>query len=91
MTDARPSQIDPKALIYESYRIDPITPADCRTIFFDWALSLPDGQDQRAAIAALLELYGTGAPHHPMTDVLREGLGQIDAPRRRGGGRARRP
>ena len=32
---------DPKGLIFEAYRIDGITLPECRTIFLDWALSLP--------------------------------------------------
>ena len=81
---------DPKGLIYESYRIEGITGAECRTIFLDWALSLPDGAAPGDEIAALLARYGTADPDHPMTAVLREGLGQVQAPRRRGGVRRRR-
>ena len=32
---------DPKGLIREAYSIDGITKAECRSIFLDWALSLP--------------------------------------------------
>ena len=34
--------IDPRGLIAEAYRMD-IGPEDCRTIFLDWALGLPEG------------------------------------------------
>jgi hypothetical protein len=81
--------LDPKGLIFESYRIEGITASECRTIFLDWALSLPDGQDSRAAIALLLDRYGAEAPDHPMTGVLRDGLEQMARPRRRGGWRSR--
>lgn len=65
---------DPKGLIRESYRIEGITDAECRSILIDWALSLPDGQDARAALADQLALYQAQAPDHPMTALLREGL-----------------
>ena len=72
---------DPKGLIREAYRIEGIGPEECRSIFVDWALSL-DG-DLRAAIARLLAAHG--AEGHPMTAVLREGLAEPPARRRRGG------
>ncbi len=78
---------DPKGLIREAYRIEGIDLGQCRSIFLDWALSLPAEQDQTAALKVLLATYGT--PGHPMTGVLEEGLQTISAPRRRGGWRAR--
>lgn len=80
---------DPKGLILESYRIDGITKAECRTIFLDWALSLPLEQDTSTSIRKLLDQYGDEAPHHPMSEVLNEGLTSMAAPRRRGGWRSR--
>lgn len=80
---------DPKALIYEAYRIDGITASQCRSIFLDWALSLPDTLAPSAAIEAMLARYGEGAPEHPMTQVLREGLQKSVPPKRRGGWRSR--
>ncbi|MEC3863215.1 hypothetical protein VK792_18130 [Mesobacterium sp. TK19101] len=74
---------DPKALIAESYRIDGITESDCRTIFLDWALSMPDGSDTAASLRILLARHG--AAGHPMTDVLTAGLAAAAVPRRRGG------
>ena len=88
MTRNRDS-LDPKGLIREAYRIDGITVGECRSIFLDWALSLPEGQDSRAAIGTLLARHGAGAPDHPMTGVLRDGLTRADRPRRRGGWRGR--
>lgn len=83
-------KLDPKGLIYESYRIDGIEPSQCRAIFFDWALSLPDGTDVGAALRSLLKRHGEGAPDHPMTDVMQQGLTKMTtAPRRRGGWRSR--
>ncbi len=81
--------IDPKQLIRESYRIDGITESQCRSIFFDWALSLPDGCDTSAAIKTLLALYRDAQPDHPMTQILQQGQSQMSGPKRRGGWRSR--
>ncbi len=89
MSDHKKDSNDPKGLVRESYRIEGITLEECRSIFIDWALSLPDGASSKTAIAGLLETYGTGS--HPMTDVLSEGLDQITAPRKRRGGWRSRP
>lgn len=80
---------DPKELIRESYRIDGITDAECRSILIDWALSLPAGAGSDAALARLLATYGEAAPDHPMTALLRAGL-TTSGPRSRRGGRAAR-
>ncbi|MBO9453156.1 hypothetical protein J7426_23035 [Tropicibacter sp. R16_0] len=88
MTGKR-DMLDPKGLIRESYRIEGIVASQCRSIFLDWALSLPDGQDSRKAITALLERYADQPEDHPMTTVLREGMTQMTAPKRRGGWRSR--
>lgn len=80
---------DPKGLIREAYRIDGIGDAECRTIFLDWALSLPDGIEQQPALNALLALYADDHPDHPMTAVMTMGLKQITTPRRRGGWKGR--
>jgi len=82
-------EIDRKGLIREAYRIEGITAAECRTIFLDWALSLPEGADSTSALRLLLDRYGADAPDHPMTAVLTEGLAAADRPRRRGGWRGR--
>ena len=85
----RNTRQDPKGLIFEAYRIDAITPSQCRSIFLDWALSLPDGQDANKVIGELLKLYATKAPDHPMSEVMRQGLTQMTNPTRRGGWRTR--
>ncbi len=82
---------DPKALIFEAYRIENITPAECRSIFLDWALGIPDPQTTNAALRDLIERYGNANPDHPMTKVLHDGLSSVATPRRRGGWRSRRP
>ncbi len=90
MTEVDPKDPnDPKGLIRESYRIEGITKPECRSIFLDWALSLPLEQDTGTAILALLGRYGAEAGEHPMTQVLNEGRTSMSAPRRRGGWRSR--
>jgi hypothetical protein len=86
-----PSKADPKGLIRESYRIEGISAGECRSIFVDWALSLPDGADFVGPAQLLLSIYGSDAPGHPMTGVLTEALARPDEPRRRGGRAARVP
>lgn len=80
---------DPKGLIYESYRIEGISKSECRTIFLDWALSLPMEQDTGTVLRRLIAEYESDNPGHPMNEVMREGLSGMAAPRRRGGWRAR--
>lgn len=80
--------LDPKGLIYEAFRIEGITDSECRTIFLDWALSMPVEHDTKTTIEALLAKYQPQAPH-PMIDVMTQGLTTINAPRRRGGWRSR--
>lgn len=80
---------DPKGLIFEAYRIDGITAAECRTIFLDWALSVPGTNVPADLIVNLLAKYEGDHPDHPMTQTLREGRERIAQPRRRGGWRSR--
>ena len=80
---------DPKGLIREAYRIAGITDAECRSIFLDWALSVPPQAETRALIEVLLARHAPLAQDHPMTRVLLEGLAEAPAPRRRGGARRR--
>jgi hypothetical protein len=86
-----PSKADPKGLIRESYRIEGITTGECRSIFVDWALSLPTGSGFAEHARLLLSVYGEAAPGHPMTAVLNEALSAPAEPRRRGGRAARVP
>ncbi len=82
-------RLDRKGLIEESYRIEGISAGECRSIFLDWALSLPDGADMAASITSKLEQYQDAPADHPMTQVLTEGLQKAEKPRRRGGWRSR--
>jgi hypothetical protein len=79
---------DPKGLIFEAYRIEGITAGECRSIFLDWALSIPGDAEQRVLIEGLLARYGSAA-EHPMTAVLQSGLAEPRQKGRRGGRAAR--
>lgn len=80
---------DPKGLIREAYRIEGITAGECRSIFLDWALSHPLGDEARPRLERLLARYGQSDPDHPMTGVMQDGLTAPANARRRGGRRAR--
>ncbi len=84
------TEADPKGLIRESYAIAGITAGECRSIFLDWALSLPVDAPIPVAVQVVLNHYATAAPDHPMTEVLRDGMTAAAAPPRRRGGRAAR-
>ena len=79
---------DPKALIKESFNIEGINIEECRSIFLDWALSLPNDVDAKKIIPLLLEQYND-KEEHPMLLTLREGLITTVSPTRRGGRRGR--
>jgi hypothetical protein len=83
-----PDPADPKGLIREAFRIEGISPEECRSIFVDWALSVEAG-DPRAALETLLARHADAAGDHPMLAVLREGLLRQASPVRRGGRAAR--
>ena len=82
---------DPKGLIFEAFRIEGISAEQCRVIFLDWALSLPDANESGPALERLVRKYAPDHENHPMLHVIREGMGETATPRRRGGWRARRP
>ena len=69
----RLDEADPKGLVRESYRIEGITLGECRSIFVDWALSLPVDAPMKDAIRVLIAEYAPGAPGHPMSQVLEDG------------------
>ncbi len=79
MPEAEPD-VDPRGLIREAYRMA-IGPAECRSIFLDWALGLETAGP--AEIARLLAIWGPSHPDHPMTAVLREGAAHAVRPRPR--------
>ena len=79
------SEADPKGLVRESYRIEGITEAECKSIFIDWALSLPADQEAQPALTRLLEEYAAAHPDHPLTGVLRAAQQSAAPPKRRGG------
>ena len=79
---------DPKALIRESFNIEGIKIEECRSIFLDWALSLPNDVDAKKIIPLLIDKYND-KKEHPMLLTLREGLITTVSPTRRGGRRGR--
>ncbi len=85
----RLDEADPKGLVRESYRIEGITEGECRSIFVDWALSLPVGRSTPDALRALIAHYAQAEPGHPMSGVLQAGLAAPERTGRRGGREAR--
>jgi hypothetical protein len=81
--------IDPTGLIAESFRIEGISLAECRTIFFEWAMGIEDDVDTLAAVQIHLARNFAEQPDHPMITTLTEALGEVRPPKRRGGRRAR--
>lgn len=81
----RIEEADPKGLIRESYAIEGISDAECRSIFVDWALSLPAGADSADPLRALIAHYAAARPDHPMSAILTGALLPSSLPRRRGG------
>lgn len=77
--------LDPRGLIREAYRIDGITAEECRSIFLDWALGVPAGQEPRAQVQQLLTQYADQPADHPMTLTLLAAMKDAAPPRRRGG------
>lgn len=81
---------DPKGLIKDAFAIAHIRPEECRSIFLDWALSVPAEHDTQQEVARLLAHYGVLHPaDHPMLQTLHAAQGVAKAPRRRGGRKAR--
>jgi hypothetical protein len=81
--------IDPRGMIYESYRIDGISVEECRMIFLDWALEAAQ-VDMREKLQTLLDEYSNANPDHPMTSVILEGMKKSSQSGRRGGSSGRR-
>ena len=74
---------DKKGLIFEAYNIENIDANSCRTIFFDWVVSLDPSINPGEAINELLEAYSPRFPNHPMTELLIEGTKENSVIRRR--------
>lgn len=82
---------DPRGLIQDAYRIEGITAGECRSIFLDWALGVPAGEDAKELVQRLLTQNAEQPVDHPMTLTLTAALAEQSAPKRRGGraGRSR--
>ncbi len=87
-----PDEVDPKGLIAQSFEIEGIGLAECRSIFLDWAMSLPPTTPPDRAARRLIERHRGEPADHPMHDVLREAVAPPAArrPVRRGGWKGRR-
>ena len=83
-------EIDQTGLIRESYRIEAITDAECRSIFLDWLLKVPSDIPVPEAVRMLIDTYATSAPDHPMSRVLQDALRAPEQIGRRGGAAGRR-
>ena len=81
---------DPKGLIRESFRIEGISEPECRSIFLDWAISIPTTAEPKAYLKSLLQEYSAAHSGHPMLSVLKEALEPPKRTGRRGGARGRR-
>ena len=88
MNEAHP--LDRAKVIREAYRIDGIGKEDCRSIFLEWLLGLPDGKDGREAAREVLEHHADEPADHPMSVVLREAIDGAAKAKRRGGATGRR-
>jgi len=82
-------KVDPRGLIFESYRMEGISIEECRAIFLDWALGFR-GADTKAALTDLHDAYVMDNPEHPMSRLIKEGLATALAPKGRRGGRGRK-
>ena len=81
---------DPKGLMKEAFAIEGIQAPECRSIFLDWALSLPSGRDTSQEVERLVAHYEALFPDgHPMLETLNAALEAPRKPRRRGGRQAR--
>ncbi|MCY4463515.1 MAG: hypothetical protein OXC26_24445 [Albidovulum sp.] len=63
---------DARGLIREAFRMDGLTDENCRSIFFDWALGLPDEVEVSKQADKLYGKYSEEYPDHPMTRLLAE-------------------
>ncbi len=77
--------LDPKGVIREAFLIEGIGAPECRSIFLDWALGVPLGEDPREKVRALLARHASEPMDHPMTKTLNAALDEGSGPRRRGG------
>lgn len=79
---------DPTGVIHEAYAIEGITAAECRSIFFDWAIGRASnsgaGFDSVAAAKTLYAELAVKDPDHPMSKLLAEAAAATPPARRRG-------
>lgn len=83
------TQLDPKGLIRDCYKIDGIRPEECRSVFLDWAISQADGLNVQDMLCQLITQYADPLPLHPMSVVLYEATAEPKPVKRRGGRQGR--
>lgn len=72
---------DPRGLISDAYRIDGISLEECRSIFLDWAIGVPDGENVIEHISLIYAQYSAQFTKHPMTSILYDGINLEVEPR----------
>lgn len=81
---------DPKGLIKDAFAIDGISEPECRSIFLDWVLGVPNDSDVLAEVRVLIARYKADhTEDHPMIRTLSAALDASATPRRRGGRKTR--
>lgn len=75
---------DPRGVIAEAFAMPGVGEAECRSIFLDWVLGLPEGAEVPLLAQRLLAQHDR-QPDHPMAGVLRAAMSDAATPRRRGG------
>ncbi len=78
-------EIDKSELILESYNIEGIHVSECRSIFLDWVLKLPELVNQPDAIRFMIKTYAIADAKHPMSVVLNSALETSPKTGRKGG------
>jgi len=79
------SSLDPRGVIADAFKIEGISPPECRSIFLDWALEPRKAGELQAAAETLAKQFSS-LPEHPMTALLKEAsVGLSGTPKRRGG------
>ncbi len=76
---------DPRNLISDIYAMETISKSECRTVFLDWVLGLPEDADVQNYMKMFHDQYSSTHPDHPMTEIFREGIEQKNRRRARKG------
>jgi len=81
---------DPKGLMKDAFAMVGISESECRSIFLDWVLSVPDTVNLQGEVERLIGHYAPlHAATHPMLETLRAAGTTSERPKRRGGRKTR--